>query len=77
MASVPLSMNDLEVIVEQVARELLEDWAINNRFTEDELLQAATNSVNDTAFVINRFMDMLNDAMLQASQPSQDKSLII
>lgn len=77
MASVPLSMNDLETIVEQVARELLEDWAINNRFEESELLQAATNSVSDTAFVINRFMDMLNDAMLQASQTSQEKSLII
>ncbi|CAB5218225.1 hypothetical protein UFOVP204_107 [uncultured Caudovirales phage] len=74
MASVPLSVNQLEIIAETVARELLEQWAINDRFTENELESATKNAVDDTAFVINKFMDMLNDAMLQASQ---DKSLII
>ena len=77
MTSVPISKNDLELIVEQVARGLLEDWAINNRFTEDQMVEATTNAINDTAFVINNFMSMMNDLMLQSSQTSKDKSLII
>jgi hypothetical protein len=74
MASVPLSLEQLQKIAETVSRELLEQWAINDRFTEDKSEIAIKNAVDDTSFVINRFMSLLNDVMLQSSQ---DKSLII
>jgi hypothetical protein len=74
MSNVPLSLEQLQKIAETVSRELLEQWAINDRFTEDQSEIAIKNAVDDTAFVINRFMSLLNDAMLQSSQ---DKSLII
>jgi len=40
MANVPLSMNQLEQITEIVARDLLEQWAIEDRFPEDQLEKA-------------------------------------
>ena len=71
MASVPLSMNQLEIIVESVSRELLEQWAIDDRFQEDDMIKAAQNSVNDTVFVINKFMEYFNDTMLTAAEQSK------
>jgi hypothetical protein len=64
MSQVPLSVNQLEAIVETVARDLLEQWAINDRFTEDEIEEAKENAVNDTVFVINEFMNHFNTYML-------------
>lgn len=74
MSSVPVSIQKLEKITEQVAQELLEDWAINDRFNEDEKEIAIQNAVNDTALVINSFMELLNSAMLEEAQ---EKKLII
>ena len=64
MASVPLSVNQLETIVETVSRDLLEQWALNDRFNIDELEQAKQNVVDDTIFVINQFMDHFNTYMM-------------
>jgi hypothetical protein len=64
MGSVPLSMNQLEEITMQVSRELLEEWAINDRFTENEIEKATQNAVNDTVLIINSFMEKMNDAMI-------------
>jgi hypothetical protein len=74
MASVPISMEKLESIAVQIAGELLEEWAINDRFEESELEQAKENAVNDTILVINSFMERFNTAMLEEAE---EKKLII
>jgi len=71
MASVPLSMNQLEQITEIVARDLLEQWAIEDRFPEDQLEKATQDAVDDTAFVINQFMSLLNEVMLTTAEQSK------
>lgn len=68
MANVPLSMKQLEDITTTVAQELLEDWAINDRFKEDEMVKAAQNAVDDTVFIINKFMEHFNYYMLLESE---------
>jgi hypothetical protein len=64
MSQVPMSTEQLEVIVEIVARNLLEKWAIDDRFTIDELVLATQDAVDDTVFVINEFMSLFNETML-------------
>lgn len=64
MSSVPLSMNKLETIVEIVSRDLLEQWALNDRFSIDGLEKAKQDAVDDTVFVINQFMEHFNTYML-------------
>ena len=69
MSQVPLSANKLETIVEIVARDLLEKWAIDDRFTIDDIEKAKNNAVDDTVFVINNFMEHFNTyMMLEAEQ---------
>jgi hypothetical protein len=67
MSSVPMSMTDLEKITSQVAQELLEDWAINDRYEEKDSVQATHNAVSDTVFVINSFMEKFNNLMIEES----------
>ena len=64
-------MNQLEQITEIVARDLLEQWAIEDRFTEDQLEKATQDAVDDTAFVINQFMSLLNEVMLTTAEQSK------
>lgn len=71
MSSVPLSMKQLEDIVTQVSQELLEDWAINDRFKEEDLTIAAQNAVNDTVFVVNQFMEYFNTIMIEQATESK------
>lgn len=63
-ASVPLAITELEQIVEVVAHNLYAKWAEEGRFTEEEIAEAAHNSVDDTVFVINNYMQIFNDIML-------------
>jgi len=72
---VPLSVSSLEKIVEVVAVELLEQWAIDDRFTEDKIDDARQDALDDTIFVINSFMNYFNEALLTAK--TNNKSLII
>ena len=72
---VPLSVSSLEKIVEVVATELLEQWAIHDRFTEDKLEEAKQDAVDDTVFVINSFMSYFNEALFTAK--TEKPSLII
>lgn len=72
---IPLSVNNLEQIVEVVATELLEQWAIDDRFAEDKIEEARIDALDDTIFVINSFMNYFNEAMLTAK--TQKPSLII
>jgi len=64
MSQIPMSTEQLEVIVEVVARNLLEKWAIDDRFTIDEIALATKNVVDDTVFVINEFMSLFNETLL-------------
>jgi len=68
MADVPLSMNQLEDITTEIARELLEKWAIEDRFTEEEMVNTAQLAVDDTVFIINKFMEAFNTHMLVESE---------
>jgi hypothetical protein len=74
MANVPVSMEKLESITAQVAEELLEDWAINDRFTEEEIDKAKIWAIDDTVLIVNSFMEKFNTAMLEEAQ---EKKLII
>jgi hypothetical protein len=71
MSSVPLSLVQLEKIVETVSRDLLENWAINDRFAEDEIEKATDNAVEDTVFVINSFMSLFNEIALTTAKESK------
>ena len=64
MAQVPLSVNQLETIVETVSRDLLEQWALNDRFGIDDIEKAKQDAVDDTIFVINQFMEHFNTYMM-------------
>jgi hypothetical protein len=66
-------MKQLEEITTAVARDLLEQWAINDRFTEDQMEQATQHAVDDTIFVINNFMEHFNTYMMFEAEK---KSLI-
>jgi hypothetical protein len=68
MSQIPISTEQLEVIVEVAARNLLEKWAIDDRFTIDEIALATKNAVDDTAFVINEFMSLFNETMFNQSK---------
>ena len=74
MANVPVSMEKLESITAQVAEELLEEWAINDRFSEEQINEAKTWAIDDTVLIINSFMEKFNTVMLEEAQ---DTKLII
>lgn len=63
MASVPLSLTELETIAADIAQELLEDWAINDRAINEDAIKAAQDAISDTILVINSFMEKMNNAM--------------
>jgi len=67
-SSVPLSMKELEQVVELVAHNLLEKWAIDDRFTEEEIAQYSKHCVEDTVFVINNYMEAVNQMMLNKAE---------
>jgi len=71
MAEVPVPLQELNNITESVARLLLEDWAINDRFKEDELEQATQNAVSDTVFVIGQFMEQFNALVAEKARESK------
>ena len=67
-SSIPLSLTELENAIQQVAHSLLEKWAIEDRFTEDQLLEYTHHSVDDTAFVINSYMEAVNNILVTKAQ---------
>ena len=60
MASVPLSLEDLQNIATHVSRDLLEKWALEDRFSEEELEKYTQLAADDTIFVINQYMEYFN-----------------
>jgi len=71
MADIPVSLDEMENIVESVSRELLEQWAIDDRFTEEEIEKATQDAVDDTVFVIQRYMDQFNNLMITKAHQSK------
>lgn len=72
MANVPLSMQALEEIAVSVSRDLLEQWAIDDRYTEENIVEATENAISDTIFVINRYMEEVNTHMLVEAEKKND-----
>jgi uncharacterized protein YaaR (DUF327 family) len=64
-ASVPLGLTDLEEIVEAVAHNLYNKWAIEDRFSEENMVEYAQHSVSDTVQVINDYMSLFNEKLMQ------------
>lgn len=62
--SIPLGLEQLETLVQVVAQNLLEKWAIEDRFTEEEMYAYVKHSIDDTVFVINNYITLMNDLML-------------
>lgn len=63
MAEVPLSMEQIEVIVAQCAQDLLEKWAIESDISEAETEHYAALAADTVIFVISRYMDYVNTLM--------------
>lgn len=63
-SSIPLGLQQLETLVQVVAQNLLEKWAIEDRFTEENMYDYVKYSVDDTVFVINNYITLMNDLML-------------
>lgn len=63
MSFVPVSLDELEVIVSECARDLLEKWAIDGEIPDGEMANYSTLSVDTVAFVIDKFMGYMNQAM--------------
>jgi hypothetical protein len=71
-ASVPLGLNDLEEVVEAVAHNLYNKWAIEGRFTEDNMVEYAQHSVSDAVQVINDYMSLVNEKLMQQQATKLD-----
>jgi hypothetical protein len=69
---IPVGVKELEEIITKVANDLLEEWAINDRFTEEDKMKYAQYAVDDTVFVINGYMEIFNELIAL----SQGKKLI-
>ena len=63
MAEVPVSFDELQDIVSYVARDLLEELAIEVEIKDEELASWASLSAKIAVFVIDRYMDYLNKAL--------------
>lgn len=67
MAEVPVSLQTLETIATNVSNDLLEKWAIEGRFSEKDQVKYAQFAVDDAIFVINKFMEQFNSAIVQTN----------
>jgi hypothetical protein len=71
--SIPLPTQQLERIISQTAQDLLEKWAVDDRFTEDQLTNYAQYAIDDTVFVVNQYMIYFNMIMQEISLGNADK----
>lgn len=63
MSLVPISMADLELIVSDCARDLIEKWAIEGEISEENISPVTHKAIDITAFVIDKFMGYMNNLM--------------
>jgi len=72
MAEVPLSVEELETIVMEVSRDLLEDMAMDNDIADEDFEEWTNMCVNIASLCINRYMfhfnELVNKKALAASQ---------
>ena len=71
--SIPLPTQQLERIISQTAQDLLEKWAVDDRFTEDQLTNYAQYAIDDTVFIVNQYMIYFNMVMQEMSLGNADK----
>ena len=71
--SIPLPVAQLEKIISQTAQDLLEKWAVDDRFTEDQLTNYAQYAIDDTVFIVNQYMIYFNMIMQEMSLGNADK----
>ena len=71
--SIPLPTAKLEQIISQTAQDLLEKWAIDDRFTEEELTNYAQHAIDDTVFIVNQYMIYFNMVMQEMSLGNAEK----
>jgi len=71
--SIQLPTQQLERIISQTAQDLLEKWAVDDRFTEDQLTNYAQYAIDDTVFVVNQYMIYFNMVMQEMSLGNADK----
>jgi len=64
MAYVPMSVDELELIVSDCARDLLEKWAIESEIEVDRLPEYAAIAADTAAFIIDAYMGYFNSLML-------------
>lgn len=63
MSSVPVSQEDLETIVAEVSRDLLEKWAIESEIDDSSMADYAALAADTASFVIDSYMGHLNELM--------------
>ena len=68
MSSVPISHDDLEIIVSDCARDLLEKWAIESQLDDSELPQYAAMAADVATFIIDRYMEYMNNIMIRRAE---------
>ena len=76
MAEVPISQQELEDIIFNVARDLIEEAAITGDIeepSEEDIMLA----VNEVTFVINKYMEYFNLLMSTKSMTNATKSRLI
>lgn len=71
--SIPLPVAQLEKIISQTAQDLLEKWAVDDRFTEDQIANYAQYAIDDTVFIVNQYMIYFNMIMQEMSLGNADK----
>ena len=71
--SIPLPVAQLEKIISQTAQNLLEKWAVDDRFTEDQIANYAQYAIDDTVFIVNQYMIYFNMIMQEMSLGNADK----
>lgn len=64
MAYVPMSVEELEMIVSDCARDLLEKWAIESEIEDSHMPEYAAMAADTAAFIIDAYMTYFNDLML-------------
>ena len=71
--SIPLPVAQLEKIISQTAQDLLEKWAVDDRFTEDQIANYAQYAIDDTVFIVNQYMIYFNMIIQEISLGNADK----
>lgn len=67
MSEIPVSQADLESIILSVAHSLYEKWALDDRFTEEQIEEAAQWATDDVLFVIESYMQKINETFSNKS----------